>query len=116
MRRGYPTNGGSRNSPINDYAAAASPASPTSPRPSPPGPLTGTRTRNPSSGKPPQPTSSPKSNAGATPSTRSNQRRTTSAHRTEDPPEEQLSRPVDRRVMRLADHLRSPRLIRRDAR
>src|SRR5450755_4195041 len=77
MRRGYPTNGGSWNSPINDYAAAASPASPTSPRPSPPGPLTGTRTRNPSSGKPPQPTSSPKSNAGATPSTRSNQRRTT---------------------------------------
>jgi len=29
---------------------------------------------------------------------------------------EQLSRPVDRRVTRLADHLRSPRLIRRDAR
>jgi hypothetical protein len=61
-------------SPI-DYTAAGSPISP---RPSPPGPLTGT-TRNPSSGKPPQPTSSSKSNAGVTPSTRSNQRRTTVA-------------------------------------
>ena len=39
---------------------------------SPPGPNTGTPTPSPSSGKPPPTTSSPRSNAAATPSTRSN--------------------------------------------
>ena len=49
----------------------------TSPTRSPPGPNTGTRTPNRSSGRPPPKTSSPKSDAAAPPSTRSNRRRTT---------------------------------------
>jgi DDE superfamily endonuclease len=68
-----------KNSPTNDYAAGYSPAWANSPTRSSPGRHAGTKTPNPSFGKPPPRTSSPKSHADAPHSTTSNRRRTTRA-------------------------------------